>query len=249
MFNPDVMTGIETGGTIEDLSREKLRHLQRALAWLTYPISLVDGRYGPNTRSAFGEFTTELGEGGSPVLTDAGLATLIAGVRETIPVLRQSVSTEAKTRNAIVELCRLMGLPLKAQIAYVLATAQWETAHTFRPVREGLNRSDAWRRKHLRRYYPFYGRGYVQLTWHRNYDKYGRFLDMNLKGNPDLALRPDASLFILVHGFITGAFTGRKLKEYINDHQTDFKGARRCINGADRWQDIKDLAERHLADL
>ena len=42
--------------------------------------------------------------------------------------------------------------------AYALATSYHETAGKMVPVREGLNASEAWRKKTLR-YYPWYGRG------------------------------------------------------------------------------------------
>jgi hypothetical protein len=49
-------------------------------------------------------------------------------------------------------------------MAYVLATTQWETAQTFKPVREAFWKDEEWRRVNLARYYPYYGRGFVQLT-------------------------------------------------------------------------------------
>jgi hypothetical protein len=66
---------------------------------------------------------------------------------------------------------------------------------------------------------------------------------------PDIAMRPSVALFVLVHGFKTGAFTGRKITDYINDAKTDFVKARFCINGRDRAQDIADIAKEYLADL
>src|SRR6476661_96726 len=79
-------------------------------------------------------------------------------------------------------------------------------------------------------YYPFYGRGYVQLTWKRNYQKYSDIFDQDMVAQPDLALKEPVALFVIVHGFKTGTFTERKITEYINEHSTDYKNARRCIN-------------------
>ncbi len=64
-------------------------------------------------------------------------------------------------------------------------------------------------------------------------------------------LLPDGplSLFVLVHGFATGAFTGSKLTDYVNKHQTDFKNARRCINGLDKWAEIKTLAQGYMRGM
>src|SRR5690606_34382592 len=49
-------------------------------------------------------------------------------------------------------------------LAYILATGWWETGKTMQPVREAYWLDEDWRRRNLR-YYPFYGRGDVQLTW------------------------------------------------------------------------------------
>lgn len=147
---------------------------------------------------------------------------------------------------AIKAECQKQGLSLPAQIAYVLATTEWETAHTFQPVREAFWKDEDWRRRHLSRYYPYYGRGYVQLTWEANYRKYAKILGIDLVGEPDLALEPRTALYILVHGFKTGAFTGKKLSDYINEGKTDFYNARRCINRLDRADEIAALAEKFL---
>lgn len=149
------------------------------------------------------------------------------------------------TIKAIVTECRKQGLNLPEQIAYVIATADWETAHTMLPVREAYWKSEDWREEHLR-YYPYYGRGFVQLTWKYNYIKYSKILDIDMVADPDLALSFDVALFILVHGFKTGAFTGKKIADYINESEADFFNARRCINGIDQAQKIAQLAEDYL---
>ncbi len=97
-------------------------------------------------------------------------------------------------------------------------------------------------------YYPYYGRGYVQLTWEDNYKKYEDILGIDLVDQPDLALDPKTALFILVHGFKTGAFTGKKITDFINEEEEpDFYNARKCINGLDHAQDIADIAsEKYL---
>jgi len=110
---------------------------------------------------------------------------------------------------AIIDECKKQGIGLRDQIAYVLATTQHETNNTFQPVREAYylgDRAEAYRR--TLNYYPYYGRGYVQLTWDRNYQTYADLLGKDLVLNPDLALQPDAALFVLVHGFKVGTFYG-----------------------------------------
>ncbi|EKQ4521956.1 hypothetical protein P5L48_001045 [Escherichia coli] len=161
-------------------------------------------------------------------------------------------STKAGTIHAIITECKKQGITLNTQIAYVLATVKRETGDTFQPVREGnwtghiVN--DVYRKKHYR-YYPYYGRGYVQITWDYNYQTYSDKLGVDLINNPDLALEPNNSLFILVDGFKNGVFTGKTIYDYINNVKTDFYNARRCINGLDHAEEIKHSAEGFLERL
>lgn len=130
--------------------------------------------------------------------------------------------------------------------AYALATSFHETAKRMQPVREGLNATDTWRRKNLR-YYPYYGRGDVQLTWLENYQRADRELGLQgaLVSNLDLALDPDVSAKIMVRGMTEGWFTKKSLKDYLpNDKgsKTQFKNARRIINGTDKADMIAEYA-------
>lgn len=134
------------------------------------------------------------------------------------------------------------------QAAYILATTQHETASTFKPVREAFWQTEAWRAKNLR-YYVFYGRGYVQLTWKSNYSKYQALLNRPLVNNPDMVMEPAIAAFILVHGSMNGTFTGVGLPKYINRNAKDYHNARRVINGTDAAAKIARLAvswERQL---
>ena len=132
---------------------------------------------------------------------------------------------------------------LRNQLAYVLATAFWETARTMRPVEEAfyLGRRAEAHRKGLR-YYPWHGRGYVQLTWRDNYRRAGEAIGVDLLADPDAALRPEVAAPVLVRGMREGWFTGKKLAEYITLQRSDFTGARRIINGTDRAGEIAALA-------
>jgi len=115
-------------------------------------------------------------------------------------------------------------------------------------VREACWKDEEWRRRNLSRYYPYYGRGFIQLTWLDNYRKYSKITGVDLVSDPDRALEPKIALFILWHGFKHGTFTGKKLADYINDQETDFVHARRCINGLDRAEEIAQLAENYLEE-
>lgn len=121
-------------------------------------------------------------------------------------------------------------------LAYGLATA-WHEAR-LKPIAE-------WGRGKGHTYglpgkygQPQYGRGLVQLTWDRNYEWVDKALGLNgsLLKNFDRALDPDIAARILIWGMETGAFTGKKLSDYISDRGTPegFKAARRIVNGTDR---------------
>jgi hypothetical protein len=82
-----------------------------------------------------------------------------------------------------------------------IATIAIETASTFAPVREAFWMSEEWRKDNLR-YWPHYGRGFIQLTWDYNYRAYGAALGFDLIGNPDLALDPFVSAMVLARYFV-----------------------------------------------
>jgi len=154
--------------------------------------------------------------------------------------------TKQEIIDKIVDECDKQGLVLDEQKAYVLATVKWETGHTFQSVKESYWKTEAWRKRNLR-YFPYYGRGMVQLTHKYNYEKFGKLLGIDLVNYPDKALDTETSIFILVYGFKHGSFTGRELERYINVEQTDFYNARRCINGLDQAEKIAEIAEEFLA--
>jgi hypothetical protein len=239
--------------SISALGKPRLVELQSALAWLGYPVGDLDGAYGPKTRNAWGEAVADLGLGSSESIDAADVTKLQKALAKSKSTKAHNFSTTQGTISAIKSGCTTQGLGLRTQIAYVLATAEWETNHTFKPVREAywVPNTDNYLKTHLpsSKYYPYYGRGFVQLTWKNNYETYGKLLHLDLVRKPDLALEPNTALFVLVHGFKTGGFTGRKLSEFINEQKTDFLNARRCINGIDKQQEIADLAKKHLSQL
>ena len=124
-------------------------------------------------------------------------------------------------------------------LAYILATAYHETAFSMRPVTEYGGE------KYLKskKYYPYHGRGYVQITWRENYEKYG------IADDPEKALIPEVAAYILIHGMINGIFTGRKLRDYFNDTKTDPFNARKIINGLDSALKIEEYYHDFLKVL
>lgn len=127
--------------------------------------------------------------------------------------------------------------------AYVLATIKHETAGTYRPIKEfGLGKGHSYGAIDLANGQAYYGRGYVQLTWKSNYEKFGKLLNIDLVNNPDLALTPDTAYDIIVIGMTQGLFTGKKLSDYITANSVDFVDCRRIINGMDKAQLIAGYA-------
>lgn len=157
--------------------------------------------------------------------------------------------TKSDAIRAIIAECREQGVTQLEQIAYMLATADHETGGTMEPVYEAHYLRNPIRYLRKLRYYPYYGRGYVQLTWKANYQKYQQILGLPLVSVPKLAQRPDVATFILVHGMRTGAFTRKKLSDYIRPGRVDFVGARRIVNITDKAAKIAKLAHGYLARL
>jgi len=159
-----------------------------------------------------------------------------------------AATTPDATRRAIINECRSQSLNLPTQIAYVLATVEWETAGTWRPLREGIHSSArAERFRRTLRYYPYYGRGFVQLTHLGNYAKFSR-PGVDLVHDPDLAMHGDIALKVLVEGMRDGAF-GQRLDRHINRAKTDFLHARRAVNVMDHAAEIAKLAQGWLTKL
>lgn len=136
-------------------------------------------------------------------------------------------------------------------LAYALATAFHETARAMQPICEfGKGAGRAYGKPAGQFGQVYFGRGYVQLTWLRNYQHATKRLreigvigaDVDLVRNPDRALRPDIAAAILVFGMLEGWFTGRKIADYFVGTRSDWVDARRIINGSDRAAQIAGYA-------
>lgn len=156
------------------------------------------------------------------------------------PLFGRITTPQVQGHEQIIQEMKERNVPLP-HAAYILATSYHETAKKMQPVREGLNASDAWRKRNLR-YYPWYGRGHVQLTWEENYRKADAKLGLGgeLVKNADLALDPKISAEILVVGMLEGWFSGDKkgrhtLARHISTGTlAQFKQARRIVNLMDK---------------
>jgi putative chitinase len=150
---------------------------------------------------------------------------------------------------------------LRTQLAYGLATTFHETAQTMMPITEYGPKS------YFSKYDPgtkigkdlgntkpgdgylYRGRGFVQITGRRNYTFVGDKIGFPLANEPDLALDWAVARKIAREGFLNGWFTGKKITDYINKDKTDYKNARRCINGVDKADKIAGYAVKFEAAL
>ncbi len=239
---------------------ETVKALQYNLSDLSFAAH-ADGTFGPSTEAAVKAFQQSHG------LTADGVAGQITltKIRE---VKRQAVTSSAMPAHmmdsgmvsdwaggdklaaveAIKREARRQKISERSHIAYILATVDHETNGSFQPVEEGYYLgANAEAHRQTLDYYPYYGRGYVQITWAENYHKYSKLTGLDLLNQPEWMLRPDVSLFVLIDGMKRGVFTGRRLDDFTTGSRFDFVEARRIINGKDRAEEIASLADSWLS--
>lgn len=232
---------------VNEITAVQAKDLQNALSKLGYYSGEIDGIVGKITRAALGEFKEEQWLEYPHLLGSSTISKINEKLKDLSSYSAYLIPNIPKNPKhiikAILKQSELLGLNHPAQQAYMLATVEWETNKTFLPVVEAYWLSEDWRAKNLR-YYPWVGRGLVQITWRSNYLKYEELLGIPLVTQPDLALRVDVAVFILVHGCKHGIFTGLKIEDYLNDYDLNYYNARRVINGLDRAKEIQELAEK-----
>lgn len=150
----------------------------------------------------------------------------------------------------ILNECLDNGVTDRGQIAYIFATVQHES-HFGRFMMELASGSQYEGRLDLGNTQPgdgrrFKGRGFVQITGRRNYTIWSKKLGIDLIGHPEKAAIPDTAAIILVRGIRDGSFTGVGLSNFIIGSRRDFFKARRIVNGLDRADDIRDIAEDYF---
>ena len=139
--------------------------------------------------------------------------------------------------------------------AYMLATTKHECADKWHPIKE-IGTASYFKRydrstqtgKRLGNteqndFIDFIGRGYVQITGRANYQNFG------IADTPDKALEPATAYWIMSSGMRSGAFTGKKLSDYIHGGFCDYVPARRIINGTDRAEIVAGYAKKIEAAL
>ena len=147
----------------------------------------------------------------------------------------------------------------RQQLAYCLATFEWETAHTLRPIDE-YGGADYFNQRYgpqtavgrqLGNTEPgdgarFHGRGYVQLTGRTNYHRAGPAVGADLLTAPDRAKDPPLAYHIATTGMLEGWFTGKRLAEFFRKGQMpQWEDARTIINGHDQAGKIALLGRQY----
>jgi len=153
---------------------------------------------------------------------------------------------QVESYEAILDAAVADGVEDPRHLAYILATTRGEVGSTMQPVREvGRGKGRAYG-KPAPNGQIYYGRGFVQLTWQRNYRAMGDLLGLELVSSPDLALDAKIAAQIVVKGMKRGMFTGKALSTYITGDRCDFLNARRIINGMDRASEFARHAANYL---
>lgn len=155
---------------------------------------------------------------------------------------------QVESLNYLVQRCEHFKLTYP-EAAYVLATAYHETGYVQNGImnRDMLPVKERGSVKYLRskKYYPYIGYGYVQLTWEDNFRRVGKLIGVDLIKNPEKALEKDIASEILIKGMVFGWFTGvgfhRKCPVY-RYNLASYIRARKIVNGTDKAQVIAEYA-------
>jgi len=129
------------------------------------------------------------------------------------------------------------------QFAYILATCYHECRFKSIPEIRAKRGTKVWQMQEKYWHTGYYGRGFSQLTWKANYEKFQKRTGLPLVLNPDLVLNPEVGAEILVDGMMNGLFSGVKLSRYIQPGKPpDFIRARRVVNGNFQADKVRNAA-------
>jgi predicted chitinase len=116
------------------------------------------------------------------------------------------------------------------------ATIAIETG-SFSPIKEHLSKQPGSPlHKAQMRYWPsgYNGRGYIQLTWQKNYEAAGKALKIDLLGNPGLALEP-----AIAARAAAWFFKANKIHDHCGIG--DWEQVRKAVNGPGYHKDAPGL--------
>lgn len=238
------------------MSAPHIFDLQRYLAILgLYDARYLDGKTGKMTDTAIHDLLEWHDFSGSD---DQIIDLAREKAADVLPLDDWTFSTDPE-RDFVFALSRCsikMGMPHGQQIAYQIATARWETGtQSFIPNQEGdlphLSKASSDRHRAGLRYKPFWGRGLIHTTWKEAYAMLSTMLKIDLIKDPNMLLSPPIALFVMVWSFKTGFPTSgvHPLARHIGEGYCDYKGARKCVNGINKRDEIAEIAEKFEADL
>ena len=246
------------------------RAVQRSLAelFLLNPDDDVDGQPGRRTKGALSLFRAGVGLAAADGIDATAARALIqhSGDRAAFigtPKVQiqpdfsfrrgQNAANRQASAEALIAAAKAADYT-RPQIAYLLATAEHESAG-FQTLEEFDSGQKYEGRKDLGNTEPgdgprFKGRGYVQLTGRNNYRSYANRTGIKLVDLPVIPMNWAAfSVYVIVDGMQRGAYTGKRLDQFVNATKQDFRNARRVVNGVDQADRIAGLAETWLAKL
>jgi len=124
------------------------------------------------------------------------------------------------------------------------ATVAVETG-SFAPVTERMasitRQPDLYKRQ--RQYYPYIGRGFIQITWKENYKRFGDLVGVNLVAFPTEACNPEVAAQVLAEFFVH-----RRVDQAAEDQ--DWQRVRKLVNGGlNGWDVFHGHVERLLAEV
>lgn len=176
--------------------------------------------------------------------------------------IEQFNPTQKEGLQAIIDGCARYLVTDKRMVAYILATAYWESGETMQPVEEigkgAGHRYGSMFKQSGEPYttppFLYYGRGLVQVTFYENYEmlqnqSYAIAQGWKFLTDPTLLLEMEPSVWAMVHCMYHGSFTGVGLPKYFNAQVTDPLNARRIVNGTDQADRIAGFYEELLAFL
>jgi predicted chitinase len=267
----EILTGIDDSIPTREWNDEEITTaIQRALAEvrLLNPADDVDGKIGPRTRNAWKFFKEATEQTGFDTIEAESAARLIQTMKNPADLIgklqvdlqpdfpfyrKKGAANREQSVAALIAATRERELT-NEQIAYVLATAEHESAN-FNFLEEIAAGTAYEGREDLGNLYEgdgplFKGRGYVQLTGRTNYEKYAKKTGIELVTLPIILMNwPALSVYVIIDGMMNGVYTGKRLDRYVNSDGVDFINARRVVNGVDCADAIAAKADAWLEYL
>jgi len=156
-----------------------------------------------------------------------------------------SISLKIKENiELIVHTCSAEGVVMPEQVAYLLGTVWHESRFISQVERRATQGTRVFDMQEKYWHTGYFGRGFIQLTWKRNYELFSRLLGVDLVGNPSLALKEDIAAKVAVIGMRDGLFTGKKLSDYFKEGRRPlWLEARRIVNDMFHAAEVADAAK------